>query len=299
VTQHDFSADEWTDARRLIQLSLDEDAALDDVTTQISVPEGTRAVAELRSREGGVFAGVMCAAMTFEALDADVTVERLVEDGLLYPAGTVLLRFRGDLAAILAAERTILNILGLLSGTATLTHKFATAAGPNCSILDTRKTWPGARRLQKYAVRCGGGRNHRMSLADAILLKDNHRWLGLSLSEMVKLARANHGKLLLEVEVDNFEQLEAALDLDVDRVLLDNFTPEQIEEACKLRTERGSDIPFEASGGVTLATVAQLAAAGADFVSVGALTHSAPSLDLGLDIQADADSGAARADSDA
>jgi nicotinate-nucleotide pyrophosphorylase (carboxylating) len=279
-----FDPLEWMEARQLIQAGLDEDGARHDITSALTVPEEFLAKAEVRSRKQGVVAGLSCIAMCLEALAADGIIELVERDGSEVEAGAVLATIECPLRPLLAAERTFLNLLGLLSGTATLTRKFVEAAGPTCTILDTRKTWPGARRLQKYAVRCGGGRNHRMGLSDAILLKDNHRFAGFSVEEMVLLARERHPRMLVEVEVDNLEQLEDALALNVDRILLDNFDQGKIAAALKIRRRMEKRTPYEVSGGVRLENVATLAASGIEFISVGALTHSAPSLDIGLDL---------------
>jgi len=280
----DFGAEERAEAIHLIQLALAEDHAREDWTTRLSIPARLRGQATLRARAAGVVAGLPCVPLCFEQLPAQVEVQFLVDDGSSVGHGEPLARIDGPLTAILAAERTFLNLVGLLSGTATLTRRFVELAGPHCRVLDTRKTWPGARRLQKYAVRCGGGGNHRIHLADGILLKDNHRWSGLALAELVSRARREHPDLSVVVEVDTLEQLDDALSLPIHRALLDNFSAEQVREAVNRRDKSNPRVRLEVSGGVDLDTVGDYARAGADFVSVGALTHSAPSLDVGLDV---------------
>ena len=278
-----FDEEERAAARRLIQWSLDEDHARDDVTSRLAVPPTARGRFAVRNREPGVLAGIEAVGLTLEELGADATVEVGVTDGTRVDVPTVLATVEGRRRDVLAAERTFLNLVGVLGGTATSTRSFVDAAGPTCTILDTRKTWPGYRALQKYAVRCGGGRNHRPHLAGGVLLKDNHRQHGLDLPELVANARAEYGALEIVVEVDSFDQLDVALGLDVDRVLLDNFDAEMVHQARVRRDERGSKVGLEVSGGVDLDTVGALARAGAEFASVGALTHSARVWDAGLD----------------
>lgn len=270
-------------ARRVLQWSIDEDHARDDVTSRLAVPADARGRFAVVNRPAGVVAGLQAIPLTLELLGADATCALLVEDGHVCEAHTELAVVEGRRRDVLAAERTFLNLIGALGGTATLTRRYVEAAGPDCTILDTRKTWPGYRELQKYAVRCGGGRNHRPHLAGGVLLKDNHRQSGLDLDELARRARAEHPDLEIVVEVDSLEQFERALDLDVDRILLDNFDPARVRTAREGRDARGVSIGLEVSGGVDLETVGPLAAAGAEFASIGALTHSAPVWDVGLD----------------
>jgi len=278
-----FGPREREAAARLLDLALEEDGVRTDRTTAVAIPPGATAGFDLRARGAGVVAGLPLVAMTLERVDPVVGVERVASDGDACAPGDILVRLEGPLGSVLTAERTFLNLVGLLSGTATLTRRFAEAVGPACGILDTRKTWPGARVLQKYAVRCGGGVNHRFGLHDAILLKDNHLGPHVSFPELVRRARADHPGVFLEIEVDTLEQLDAVLGLEVDRILLDNFDPGRVREAVARRDGVAPGLPLEVSGGVTLETAPALAAAGADFLSVGALTHSAPCLDVGLD----------------
>jgi nicotinate-nucleotide pyrophosphorylase (carboxylating) len=282
----DFGPRERVAAMRVIATALEEDGARADRTSELCVPSGARGRAVLRARQAGVIAGLHCVALTLEALAlsaGEYRVELHTQDGATVRPLDALALIEGPTRVILAGERTFLNLVGLLAGVATLTRQFTVAAGPRCCVLDTRKTWPGGRILQKYAVRCGGGRNHRMGLSDGILIKDNHRAAGMSVPDAVRAARARFAELPLVVEVDDLAALQQTLALPVDRILLDNFTPEQLARAVALRDAAPRRVPLEASGGVTLQNVARIAAAGVDMVSVGALTHSAPALDVGLD----------------
>lgn len=278
-----FSADEEQRARHAIQASLDEDHAREDLTTALAVPAGTRGVFLVRNRSWGVLAGVEAIAWTLAALDADVQVETAVVDGSLCAEPTEIARIEGDRRAVLSAERSFLNFIGSLSGVATQTRRFVDAVGAGCRILDTRKTLPGWRLLHKYAVRCGGGHNHRMHLADGILLKDNHRHPELDLEGLFARAREQHPEVPIVIEVDDFQQFDRAILLEPDRLLLDNFDAERVREAVRRRNALSSRVELEVSGGVDLHSAPGLAAAGADCLSVGAITHSAPVWDVGLD----------------
>ncbi len=280
----EFTSLERESARRIIEIALEEDAARQDITSSICVEEGRRARAVIRSRQAGVLAGLPCVALTLSSLGGEYQLDEVAKDGQSLHPGELVARVEGPLSLLLSAERTFLNLLCSLSGVATLTRSYVERAGPHCQILDTRKTWPGMRVLQKYAVRCGGGKNHRMGLSDAVMVKDNHRAGGRTLEEVVKLVRVQAPNLPLIVEADDLPAVSEALGLGVDRVLLDNFDAVAVREACRLRKELGVEVEFEVSGGVHLDSVAELARAGADMVSVGALTHSAPGLDLGLDL---------------
>jgi nicotinate-nucleotide pyrophosphorylase (carboxylating) len=285
ATPVEFGSLERESARRIIELALEEDAARYDVTGAVCVTEGTRTSAVIRSRQAGVLAGLPCVAITLSCLGTGFQLEEIAQDGQSLSAGELVARVEGPLSLLLSAERTFLNLLCSLSGVATLTRSYVERAGPHCQVLDTRKTWPGLRVLQKYAVRCGGGTNHRMGLSDAVMVKDNHRAGGRALEEIVGQARTRFPKLPIIVEADDLPAVSEALTLGVDRVLLDNFDAIAVREACRLRKEMGVSIAFEVSGGVHLDSIAELAGAGADMVSVGALTHSAPALDLGLDLE--------------
>jgi nicotinate-nucleotide pyrophosphorylase (carboxylating) len=218
----------------------------------------------------------------FQTVDSGIAVEELAQDGEPLASGEVVAHLRGPLAGILTAERVALNFLTRLSGIATLTSRFVNAVAPYPAvILDTRKTIPGWRKLEKYAVRCGGGRNHRLGLYDQVLVKDNHIAACGSISKAVERVRAAALGVPIEVEVRTLAELEEALALGVDRILLDNMDLPTLREAVRLA---GGRVPLEASGGITLENVVQVAACGVDFISVGALTHSAPALDLSLEL---------------
>jgi nicotinate-nucleotide pyrophosphorylase (carboxylating) len=253
-----------------------------DVTSQACVPADARLSATFGVRKGGVIAGLDCARLAVLELDPGARFEAHVADGEQVQAGTRLASVEANARALLSAERTALNLLCRLSGVATLTRAYVDAvAGTGARIVDTRKTTPGLRALEKYAVRCGGGVNHRFGLDDAILIKDNHIAACGSVGEAVRCARAAAGHLMkVEVEIDRLDQLEAALEHGPDVVMLDNFSLADMAEAVRRTNGRAT---LEASGGVTLETVRAIAETGVDVISVGALTHSASVLDIGLD----------------
>ncbi|MDQ6797462.1 MAG: carboxylating nicotinate-nucleotide diphosphorylase [Actinomycetota bacterium] len=267
--------------REIVARALAEDIGpLGDITAAL-VPAGVIAEADLVPRADGVLAGRLAAGETFAQVDPAVTVRWSADDGDPVARGVSLAVVEGPLASILTAERTALNLLGHLSGIATLTRRYVElTTGRWTAIRDTRKTTPGLRSLEKAAVRAGGAVNHRGSLSDGILLKDNHL-VGTPMGEAVARARALWPGRTVQVECDNADQVDEALAARVDLVLLDNMTPEQVA-AC-VKAVAGACM-VEVSGGVTLETVEAYAAAGADLISVGALTHSAPVLDIGLDI---------------
>jgi nicotinate-nucleotide pyrophosphorylase (carboxylating) len=272
----------------VVRLALAEDLGrAGDVTAQACVPPDARLTAVFRARKAGVAAGLAAARLALRALDSDAEVDEPVRDGDVFDAGATLVRVSANARAVLAAERTALNLMGRLCGVATLTRAYVDAvAGTGARIADTRKTTPGLRALEKRAVALGGGINHRFGLDDAILIKDNHVALcGGDAAEAVRRARAAAGHLMkVEVEVDRLEQLRAVLALTAghgpDVVMLDNFTLDDLRTAV---AETAGRVVLEASGGVTLQTVRAIAETGVDVISVGALTHSAPSLDVGLD----------------
>jgi len=267
----------------VIRAALAEDLGrAGDITARACVPADARLTADFAARRGGVVAGLSVIRLTLRELDADATVDPLTEDGQTVPAGTALARVSGNARAILTAERTALNLLGRLCGVATLTQDFVEAvSGTGAKITDTRKTTPGLRQLEKYAVRCGGGINHRFGLDDAILIKDNHVAACGSVGEAVRRAKAFAGHLVkVEVEVDSLVQLQEALAHDPDVIMLDNFSLGDLREAVRIADGR---VTLEASGGVSLETVRDIAETGVDVISVGALTHSARVLDIGLD----------------
>ena len=252
-----------------------------DVTAAL-IPAETRLACVFAARRDGRVSGLACARLAFTLLDPSVRFELILEDGDDAGAGALLARVEGNARALLSAERTALNLLGRLSGVATLTRAYVRAVeGTGARITDTRKTTPGLRALEKYAVRCGGGINHRLGLDDAILIKDNHVAACGGVGEALTRARAVAGHLTpIEVEVDTLEQLEQALPFAPQVVLLDNFTLADLRQAVAMTAGR---LVLEASGGVTLETVRAIAETGVDVISVGALTHSAPVLDIGLD----------------
>lgn len=253
-----------------------------DLTAQACIPAGERMLAVFAARKPGVVAGMACARLAVSALDPKAAFETLIHDGETVAAGAVLARVEGDARALLSAERTALNFLGRLSGVATLTRTYVDRiAGTGAMIVDTRKTTPGLRMLEKHAVRCGGGVNHRFGLDDAILIKDNHVAACGGVAEALKRAKAAAGHLVkVELEVDSLAQLEEALPLAPDVIMLDNFGLEDLRRAVVLVAGR---VTLEASGGVSLETVRAIAETGVDVISVGALTHSAAVLDIGLD----------------
>jgi nicotinate-nucleotide pyrophosphorylase (carboxylating) len=252
-----------------------------DVTSAATIPGEARFTAEMNCREIIVIAGLEIAAAFFRSLDADVAIERPAMDGDRAEAGTILMRLSGNARAMLAAERSALNTLQHLSGIATLTRQYVDAIeGTGATLLDTRKTIPGLRALEKYAVRMGGAHNHRMRLDDGILIKDNHVAVSGGVAEAVRAAKSANTGLPIQVEVDRIEQIEPALAAGADRLLLDNMPPPILREAVVLVAGR---VPLEASGGVRLDTVRAIAETGVDFISLGRITQSAPAVDIGLD----------------
>ncbi len=285
-----FTASETQACRELIRLALAEDlGAAGDITSQALIPSDQLARAVFRTRSPGTIAGLPAAALVYEVIEPTLAFRTLVGDGTTVSADTAIAEVSGRLRSILAGERVALNFLQRLSGVATRTRQFVEAvAGLPCVILDTRKTTPGWRLLEKYAVRAGGGHNHRMGLHDAVLIKDNHlAALGTGpepIARAVRQARVQVGpKVPLQIEVDRLAQLEEALACQPDIVLLDNMGPAELREAARRRDAQAASVRLEASGGVTLANVRAMAETGVDRISVGALTHSAPALDIALD----------------
>jgi len=267
--------------RRLVEQALAEDLGiLGDITSLACVDEGLPGEAVFVARAEGVLAGTALATETFRQLDDQVDVQWYLHDGDSLANGAHLGRVAGALRSILTGERTALNFLCHCSGVASTTHRYVMAAHGKVRVLDTRKTLPGLRAVQRAAVRAGGGFNHRDSLSDAVLIKDNHLAVN-SLAKSVERARSCWPGRLVEVECDSLDQVIEARDAAVDRVLLDNMTSEQVRDAVA-RLE--GVVEVEVSGGVTLETVSAYAESGADFVSVGALTHSVPVFDIGLDM---------------
>ncbi|MFN3990154.1 MAG: carboxylating nicotinate-nucleotide diphosphorylase [Erythrobacter sp.] len=257
-----------------------------DVTSDSVIPAAARFSGVMDSRDAIVVAGLPLAEAFFRALDPDCTITLLVHDGDQVPAGTDLMHIEGKARALLTAERSALNTLQHLCGIATLTHAYVTAmrgpgGNPACTLLDTRKTLPGLRLLEKYATRQGGAQNHRMGLWDAAMIKDNHVAVAGSVAEAVRRAR-EAGVARIICEVDTLDQIEPALQAGAHHLLLDNMDPETLAEAVELVAGR---VPTEASGGVNLDTIAAKAASGVDYISVGRLTQSAPAADIGLDFR--------------
>ena len=266
---------------RLIALALDEDVGPGDLTAEACIEADALGAGLIFAKEPLIVSGVAAAARVFRALDPDCTLEPLKFEGDAADPGEGVLRVRGHLRAIMTAERTALNFLQRLCGVATLTSRYAKAlAGTETRLIDTRKTTPGLRQLEKAAVRAGGGHNHRGALFDGILVKDNHAAAAGSVGEAVRRARAHaHPLLVVEAEVSTPEQIEDALKAGAQMLLLDNLGDEELRHAVKQVAGR---VPLEASGGMTLERLPRVAATGVDFVSVGALTHSAPAVDLSL-----------------
>ena len=264
-----------------VQRVLAEDLGTGDVTSEAIIAKDARFTAEMNARQALVVAGLEIAAAFFLALDENVQVEQLIKDGTRVERGTTLMRLDGNARSMLAAERSALNTLQHLSGIATLTRQYVDAIdGTGTVLLDTRKTIPGLRVLEKFASRMGGAQNHRMRLDDGVLIKDNHVAVCGSVAEAVRRAKAAATGLEVQVEVDRIDQIEPALAAGADRLLLDNMDPAQLREAVQLVSHR---VPLEASGGVTLETIRFLAETGVTFISVGRVTQSAPAVDIGLD----------------
>lgn len=270
--------------RAVVERALEEDAPHGDVTSEVTIPAATQASAALVAREAGVMA---CAAVLPIVFESCKVISHL-DDGSTFEQGSVLAEISGPARAVLRGERVALNLLQRMCGIATLTKAYVDAIGDaHARVVDTRKTTPGLRALEKHAVVCGGGRNHRFSLSDAVLVKDNHIAVadaaGIDLSTMLRSVRDSIPHTMqIEVEVDRLDQIEPVLSSGVvDTIMLDNFSIEELREGVRMVDRRAS---IEASGGITLATIREVAETGVDVISVGALTHAARSLDLGLDI---------------
>lgn len=301
TTGKDFAQMEWGDAladdcRQIVRLAIREDLDRSHDWTSVALaPADARGHAAIVARQEGIVAGLPMAQLTLEEMDVAVTLKTRISDGHPVAAGDVVAELDGPVREMLTAERLLLNLLGRLSGVATLTRQFVDAVrGTSARIYDTRKTTPGWRRMEKYAVRCGGGRNHRTGLFDAVLIKDNHlAWMPLRPGEAVRRAReflrsvlrdpVEAEAMIVEVEVDTLEQLDEALPAGPDLVLLDNMSLDQLRRAVSRRNAVAPGIELEASGGVDLRTVRGIAETGVDRISVGALTHSAGVLDIALD----------------
>jgi len=270
-----------------IDIALREDIGEGDVTTQLVIPEDARARARVMSREKAVIAGTGPAAEVFRRVDPQLKVSTGLTDGTVVLEGETILEINGSTRSILTAERAALNFLQRLSGIATLTRAFVEAIGKNpAKIMDTRKTTPGLRALEKAAVVAGGGINHRFGLFDMVLVKDNHLVAQPDLAQLavaIRKAKLRNPAMKVEVEADSLEQVRALIHIEeIDLILLDNMETTEMREAIALGRNR--KVKFEASGGVNLKTVRRIAATGVDFISVGALTHSAPAIDLSLEL---------------
>ncbi len=273
--------------RRLVRAALAEDVGAGDITTESAIPVNSRAEAAIVAKEPCVGTGLPLVKAVFAELDPVVAVNLLVDEGGVVEKGERVSLLTGPARAILTGERTALNFLQRLSGIATLTREFVEAvAGTKAKILDTRKTTPTLRALEKYAVAIGGGQNHRMGLFDAVMIKDNHRAIldrlgPKALGDAVATARKNHPQAPIIIEADTLNQVEEALAAGADHILLDNMTPTELREAVKLIAGRAKT---EASGGITLKNVNEIAVTGVDYISIGALTHSARAIDFSMEI---------------
>jgi nicotinate-nucleotide pyrophosphorylase (carboxylating) len=269
-----------------VQNAIAEDIGPGDITSEFLVPANHRSRARIFAKANAVVAGAATAEDVFRKLDPQLVIQVIHADGDSISPGETVLEVAGRTRSILTGERVALNFIQRLSGIATITRKFVEAVvGTGARILETRKTTPGRRQLEKAAVRAGGGRNHRMGLFDAVMVKDNHLLTHPHLSDVIQQLRQQYPKLLIEVEADSFEQVRQFVEVDgVDVILLDNMSPEEMRRCIALRR---SGIQFEASGGVSLATVRAIAETGVDFISVGQLTHSAPSIDFSLELEAE------------
>jgi nicotinate-nucleotide pyrophosphorylase (carboxylating) len=290
----------YSEIRDLIELAKREDLRTDDVTSRLLVPENATAVGTLVQKEVGIVCGLPIVEMICRTYDERLRVEQIpgfhleiIEGRFSDARSTPLLRIRGPVRALLSAERVMLNFLQHLSGVATQTQRFVRRVhGTGAKIYDTRKTLPGFRLLDKYAVRCGGGFNHRIGLYDGLLVKDNHlaplpiKELGRYVADAVARSRSEAPDRFIEVEVDTLEQLREVLKIEgIHVILLDNMDCPKMAQAVQMRNEAGKKVQLEASGGVTLQTVRSVAESGVDRIAVGAITHSAPALDIGLEIE--------------
>lgn len=276
---------------QLIRRALEEDLGTGDITSQFTVPEEACGLALIMAKQDGVLAGIDVCREVFLTRDQSLVVETQKKDGDAIELGQVVLTVQGKTRSILAAERTALNFLQHLSGIATITSKYVEAVkGSRARILDTRKTTPGLRQLEKYAVACGGGQNHRMGLWDMVLIKDNHIEAAGGVANAIrKVKESDHGQVKIEVEVQNLSQLEEAMACEPDVIMLDNMKPEVMAEACRMAFSHPArdqgKLKIEASGNVSLENVRQIAECGVDYISIGAITHSAPAMDFSLQLK--------------
>jgi nicotinate-nucleotide pyrophosphorylase (carboxylating) len=266
-----------------VDIALSEDVGPGDLTSQLFIPEEHVSTARIFAKENCVVAGTQAAIATYQKVDSSLEVTRMIGDGTRLKPGDTVIRLRGSTRSILTGERVALNFIQRLSGVATLTARFVDAVrGTGAEILDTRKTTPGLRALEKAAVRSGGGRNHRMGLYDAVMVKDNHLLAGPEIEAAIVALREGHPGILVELEADSIDQVRAFIDIaGVDVILLDNMSPKDLRACVSLRKQ---GIKFEASGGISLETVREIAETGVDFISVGQLTHSARAIDFSLEL---------------
>jgi len=268
----------------LVELAISEDLmGGSDVTSLSTIPETQNAELDLVARKKGVISGIDVASLVFYSINSKIQIEQKVKDGSEVNENQVLLTAKGRTIDLLTAERTALNFISHLSGITTITNKWVTEISTtNAAIRDTRKTTPGLRILEKYAVRCGGGKNHRMSLNDQALIKDNHIVAAGSIAKAIERVKDKFPELELEIEVDNLDQLKEVLKTDIKLILLDNFSLDDLQKAVALNNKKAK---LEASGGITFENARKIAQTGVDFLAVGALTHSAPVLDIGGDLR--------------
>ncbi|MCJ7457938.1 MAG: carboxylating nicotinate-nucleotide diphosphorylase [candidate division Zixibacteria bacterium] len=274
---------EFQKIQKVVELALEEDLGSGDITSNLTIPEKQKGEGFIIAREKGVIAGLEVAKSVFKQVNPGLVFKPLVSDGDKVRPGQRVALIRGKVKSILAGERTVLNFLQRLSGIATLTGEFVMRIrGTRAKILDTRKTTPGLRLLEKYAVKKGGGKNHRQGLYDMILIKDNHIKAAGSISAAIGKAMKSKKGLKIEVETKNLKEIKEALNFKIDRIMLDNFKPEDLKKAVKLIRSKNKKVEIEASGKVNLHNVRKIALSGVDYISVGALTHSAKALDLSL-----------------
>lgn len=274
---------EFQKIQKVVELALEEDLGSEDVTSNLTIPEKQKGEGFIIAREKGVIAGLEVVKSVFKQVDPGLVFKPLVSDGDKVRPNQKVALIRGKAKSILAGERTALNFLQRLSGIATLTGEFVRRIrGTRAKILDTRKTTPGLRLLEKYAVKKGGGKNHRQGLYDMILIKDNHIKAAGSISAAIGKAMKSKKGLKIEVETKNLKEIKEALNFKIDRIMLDNFKPGDLKKAVKLIRSKNKNVEIEASGRVNLKNVRRIALSGVDYISVGALTHSAKALDLSL-----------------
>ena len=278
----------WPEVQKIVRWALEEDIGTGDITCQYIVPEGLRVEAVILAKQPGVVAGLDVAGLVFKTVDKNIRFSPQLTDGSRVNSADVLATVSGPARGILSAERTALNFLGRMSGIATLTSKFVAAIkGTGAKVIDTRKTTPGIRILDKYAVRIGGGVNHRFGLYDMVLIKENHLKAAGSITEAVRRARETLKRfsrqgIKIEVETKTLNEVKEACSLPVDRIMLDNMRLEQIGEAVEIIRDQRLGVEIEVSGNITLENIRQIAQTSVDFISIGMLTHSAPALDISL-----------------